>query len=120
MLFRHASLRRGGTGRRAGAFAQAGEVFLALEHERVSLLVRQHVLAEGGAERGQPLADCRNSALRIGRQPRAGAAEGHVVALQNPRLFGREAKRIAPVPPPLEPAVKALMNGDAVSVTADA
>ena len=91
MLVRQASLRRRRPGRRAGAFAQAGEVILALEHQRVSLLVGQHVLAEGGAERGQPLADRRNPAFRIGRQPCPGAAESDVVALQNPPLFRRKA-----------------------------
>ena len=44
-------------GRRAHEIGKPGEIVLAVEHERVALLVRQHVLAEGRAERGEPFVD---------------------------------------------------------------
>ncbi len=47
----------------AGEVGQAGEIAL-LQHERVSLLVRQHVLPELGAEARQPLVDRREPVLR--------------------------------------------------------
>ena len=34
-----------------------GELVFAVEHKRIELLVRQHVLAEGRAERRQPFID---------------------------------------------------------------
>ena len=57
VLAGHAALGGGRARRRAHEIGQAGEVVLALEHQRVVLLVGQHVLAEGRAERGQPLGD---------------------------------------------------------------
>ena len=76
----------------AGEVGQAVEIGL-LEHERVSLLVGQHVLAELGAEARQPLVDGREPVLRRLLQRGAGAHEAGVVALEHARLFGIEAER---------------------------
>ena len=54
---------------------QAREIRLALEFDEGVALVRQHILAEGGAERGEPLADRRQPILRGLFEMRAGAAE---------------------------------------------
>ncbi len=50
-------LRRRGPQRRR----QPGQVLLALQHQQVVLLVRQHVLAELGAERCELLRDRRHA-----------------------------------------------------------
>ncbi len=89
---------RRGSRSRAGSLAQPREVLLAFEHQRIGLLIGQNILAEGGAELGQPFADSGDPRLGVLRQAGAGAAEGDVIALQDPRLFGRETERIAPVP----------------------
>ena len=81
--------------RRAHEIGQAREVVLALEHERIALLVRQHVLAEGGAERRQPLVDLGEPRLRRGIERGAGALEHQVVALEHALLLGGEAELVA-------------------------
>ena len=72
--------------RRARKIRQAGEVVLG-ERQHVSLLVGEHVLAEGRAEAGEPVADLLQPLLGGGIEPGAGAAEERVVALQHPRLL---------------------------------
>ena len=57
MLAGQAALLRGGAGLRAHVFAEAGEVVLAVEHQDKGLLVGEHILAEGGAEFGEPFAN---------------------------------------------------------------
>ena len=57
MLAGQAALRRRRARSRAHEIRQAGEILLALELERVALLVREHVLAERGAERREPFVD---------------------------------------------------------------
>ncbi len=71
---------------------QAGQLVLGLQHEQVSLLVRQHVLAELGAERGQPLGDRRHPLPGLGVERGAGLDEAAVVALQHARLLLGEAE----------------------------
>jgi hypothetical protein len=90
-----ATLLRGSARRGAGEIRQAGEVAL-LQHERVSFLVRQHVLAELGAQAGQPLIDRRQPVLACLIERGAGPHESGVIAIKYPDLLRRQAKRIAP------------------------
>ena len=78
---------RGAARRRAREVRQAGEVVLAERHH-VGLLVGEHVLAERGAERREPIPDLLQPLLRGRIEPGARAAEQRVVALQHARLLG--------------------------------
>ena len=102
------------------AAEQAGEVVLGFEHQGIGLLVGEHVLAECGAERRQPLADRGEPLLVRGVEAGAGAAEGHVVALQHARLLGREAELAAALPQRLDAGEEAGMELDAVAVRREA
>ncbi len=55
--------------------------------------VRQHVLAEGGRQRGEPFADRGEARLGFRREPGAGAGEVEVSARKRARLLGREPER---------------------------
>ena len=92
------------------------EVLLAFEHQRIGLLVGQNILAEGGAELGQPFADSGDPRLGVLRQAGAGAAEGDVIALQDPRLLGRETERIAPVPQRVDAGEQGVVKVNAVAM----
>ena len=85
-----------GLRRIAHEVGQAGEIGLAVQRHRVGLLVGQHVLAERGAERREPLDDRRQAACFLsGVERRALAAVAGVVALQHALLLGREAEAVA-------------------------
>ncbi len=56
-----------------------------VEQHRPGPLVRQHVLAEGGRQRGEPFADRGEARLRFGRQPGAGAGEVEMRSAQSAR-----------------------------------
>ena len=88
-----AALRGGGTRRGAGEIGQAGEVAL-LQHQRVGLLVGQHVLAELGAEARQPLVDGRQPVLGRLVERAAGPHEAGVVAVEHAGLLGGQTERI--------------------------
>ena len=64
--------------------------------QRVSLLVRQHVLPELGAEARQPLVDGREPVLRRLVERGAGPHETGVVAVEHARLLGVKTERLAP------------------------
>ena len=85
----------GGDLRRARAIEvrQALEVLLVKQHEPC-FFVRKHILPELGGEPRQPLADGGQARLRLGRQPRAGASEFEMIALEHPRLFGRKPELV--------------------------
>ena len=102
--------------RRAHEIGQAREVVLALEHERIALLVRQHVLAEAGAERRQPLVDLGEPRLGRGIERGAGALEHQVVALEHARLLGRQAELVALAMQSIDAAEQRLVHEDAVPV----
>src|SRR4051812_17751338 len=80
--------------RRAQEIRQASQVLLALQHERVGLLVGEHVLAECGAEPGEPLDDRSESLLAAAVESGAGALKTNVVAVENTPLLGIEPERI--------------------------
>ena len=95
VLALHAALVGRGGRRFAHEIGQAGEIGLAVELHRVGLLVGQHVLAERGAERRQPLDDGGKALLLVGIERRALAAILGVMALQHARLLGGEAEAVA-------------------------
>ena len=65
------------------------------EFEKPGLLVRQQMVAEGGAELRQPLVDIRHALFRRIVEASAGAMETGVGALQQPHLLRRKTKRRA-------------------------
>ena len=65
---------------------QAVAIGLAELHEPV-LLVAEQMVAEGGAEMGQPLVDLGHPLLGVRVQPGAGAVEAGIGALQQPQLL---------------------------------
>ena len=74
---------------------QAGEPGLVRDHERIGRLVLEHVLTEARTQLGQALADSRQALLRFRIEPGTGADEAAMPALQEPRLLGVEAERLA-------------------------
>ena len=78
--------------RRAHEIGQPGEVVLAVEHERVALLIRQHVLAEGRAEGGEAFVDIAEPRFRGGVEGGARALVPRVVAIEHPHLLRGEAE----------------------------
>ena len=102
--------------RRAYEIGQAREVVLALEHQRIALLVRQHVLTEGGAERRQPLVDLGEPRLGLCIERRAGALEHQVVAVEHALLLGGEAELVASAMKTVDAAEQRLVHEDAVPV----
>ncbi len=92
------------------------QIVLAVEHERVGLLVGEHVLAERRAERRQPLADLGEPLARLGIERGAGALEHQVIAFQHARLLGIEAERVAALPERVDAAEQRLVEQDAVPV----
>ena len=92
---REPALLRGGARGVAHVIRQARQVRLAVEHQRIGLLVGQHVLAERGPERRQPLVDGGEPRLGGGIERRAGALEIQMIALEHPRLLGVEPEPVA-------------------------
>ena len=78
--------------RRAHEIGKPGEVVLAVEHERVALLVRQHVLAEGRAEGGEAFVDVAEPRFRSGVERGARTLVHRVVAIEHARLLRRQAE----------------------------
>ena len=74
-------------GARDEEIRQAVEIAFVEQHQP-GLFVRQHVLAERGAEARQPFADRRQARLGLRRRAGAGAGEIEMIALEHPRLFG--------------------------------
>ena len=116
VLAREAALLGRRARRRAHEIGQTGELVLAVEHEGIALLVRQHVLAEAGAERGEPLVDVGETGLRRGVERGAGALEHHVVAIEHALLLGREGEPIARAVQAVDAAEQGLVHQDAVPV----
>ena len=73
---------------------QAVEIVLVEQHEPV-FFVRQHILPELSAKRRQPLGDRGEARLGLRRQPRAGAGEIEMIALEHARLFGRKPEFVS-------------------------
>ena len=88
----------GAGGARGGQheIGKAGAVGLGFEHQRVGLLIGEHVLAEGGAQSREPLADRREAGTCGAVKAGAGAGEIKMVAFQHAQLFGAERKFVAP------------------------
>ena len=84
----HAALLGRGPGGRDKTFSQAVAIGLAELHEPV-LLVAEQMMAEGGAEMGQPLVDLGHPLLGCLVEPGAGAVEAGIGALQQPQLLAR-------------------------------
>ncbi len=89
-----AAFLRGFCRRLAQRIGQALEVRFALEDER-GVLVGQHVLAELGVERGEPLVDGGELLLRFGVQLRATAREFLVAQPRESLLLGVQAGFLA-------------------------
>ena len=88
----HAPLFRGRLGRGDKGLGKAGAVVLAELHEPV-LLVAEQMVAERGAELGQPLVDLGPALLGGLVEAGAGAVEVGVGALQQPHLLAGQAER---------------------------
>ena len=88
----HAPLFRSRLGRGDERLGKAGAVVLAELHEPV-LLVAEQMVAERGAELGQPLVDLGPPLLGGLVEAGAGAVEVGVGALQQPHLLSRQAER---------------------------
>ena len=95
VLARQAALLGGFARGRAHEIGQAGQVLLAVEHQRVALLVGEHVLAERGVEDGEPLVDRGEPLLRRRIERGAGARELHMMALEHALLLGRQRQPVA-------------------------
>ena len=84
-------------GNLAGGGAQeirkSGEIGFGLEHQHIVALVGEHVLAESGAERCEPLADLGQARLGRGLQVSAGAPEHGLIALQYTLLLIGQRQR---------------------------
>ena len=102
--------------RRAHEIRQTGEIVFTVEHQRITPLVRQHVLAEGGAQRGEALVDVGEPGLRRGVERSAGAGELRVVALEHALLFRRKRKLIAHSIQAIDAAEQGRVHEDAVPV----
>ena len=105
-------------GRRLGGCAheigKPGEVVLAVEHERVALLVRQHVLAEGRAEGGEAFVDFAEPRFRSGIERGARTLVHRVIAIEHARLFRRQAELPAAAVKRVDPPIQALVHEDSV------
>ena len=82
--------------RRDETVRQAGAIVLAEFHEPV-LLVAEQMVAEGGAEMGQPLVDLGHPRLGSLVEPGAGAVEAGIGALQQPQLLACQPEAVAVV-----------------------
>ncbi len=71
----------GGGGRRGARGVRQALQVRFVQDQRIGFLVAEHVLAEGGAERGEPLGDLGEALLLLRREPRAGALEREPAAL---------------------------------------
>ncbi len=116
VLAGHVALLAHGEGRRPHEIGQTRKIVLAIEHQRIVLLVRQHILAEARAERRQPLVDGGEPFLRRRIEPCAGTLEPKMVALEHPRLLGREAELIAAAMQRIHAAEQGLVHRDLVPV----
>ena len=90
---RMAALDRDARGALRKEIRQAVEIALGEQHQPV-FFVRQHILAELGAERRQPLADRGEAVLGFGREACASAGEIEMITLEHARLFGRKPERV--------------------------
>ena len=88
----HAALFGGVAGGGADKLREPREIGLAVQHQGVVALVGDDILAEGGAEGGEPLADGAEAGPGGVIQMRAGPAEGDVIALEHPVLLGGEVR----------------------------
>ena len=80
--------------RLAHELGQAGQVGFAVKPQRKGLLVGEHVLAERGAELGEPLDDLGEAFFGFTVESGAGAAEARIIALGDALLFGIEPERV--------------------------
>ncbi len=88
----HPALFRRGLGGGDKAVRQPGAVVVAELHEPV-LLVAEQMVAEAGAEMGEPLVDLSHPRLGGVVEASAGPAEARIGALQQPELLAAEAER---------------------------
>ena len=102
--------------RRAHEIRKTGEVVFAVEHQRIALLVCQHVLAERSAERGEALVDIGEPRLRRGVKRSAGAGKFQVIALEHAPLLGRKRKPVAHLVETIDAAEQGLVHEDPVPV----
>ncbi len=108
-----------GGGRAGGGPHEIGkalEVRLAVELEHARLLVGEHILAEVGSERGEPLVDRGKPSLRRGFERRTRAGEHRMIALEHARLLRREAKLVAGAIEPIDAAKQRLVHENPVPV----
>ena len=94
---------------------QAGEIGLAELHEPV-LLVAEQMMAEGGAEMGQPLVDLGHPLFRRLVEAGAGAMEAGIGALQQPHLLAGQGEGGAVFVQQRDPAEQHRVHHDRVPV----
>jgi hypothetical protein len=68
------------------------EILLRRENQRIGLFIGENVLAELRTKCGKALVDLSEPRLGCIRQAAAIAHKGRIIAIENPRLFGVEAK----------------------------
>ena len=110
-----AALFGGGLGGGDEAVGQAGAVVLA-ELQRPALLVGKQVVAEAGAEMGQPLVDLGHPLLGGLVEAGAGAVEADVGPLQQPHLLAGQPERGAVVVQLRDPAEQHGVHHDRIPV----
>src|SRR5258708_36749841 len=118
MPMREPALLRGRTRGGADIIRETGEIVLALQHERVSLLVGQHVLAERGPETGEPLVDGGQPRLGGRSERRTGALEIQLIAFEDAQLLGRQAQALARAVERVDAAEQGCVVQDAVPMAA--
>ena len=111
----HAALAGGGPGGGDKTVGKAGEIGLLQLHEPV-LLVAEQMVAEGGAEMGQPLVDLGHPLLGRLVEAGAGAVEAGIGALQQPRLLAGQTEAGALVVQHRDPAEQHRVHHDRVPV----
>ena len=103
---------------RRGAYkvGKPGEVLLAVEQQCIGLLIRQHVLAEDRAERGEAGIDVGEPRFRRRVKGRARTHESQVIALEHAPLFRGQREALAHLVQAIDPAEQGRVHENGVPV----